>query len=80
MSALEILNLLQQLTYNNGVFTHKVLGNNSSLVTSPTTPTPGITSTCQGQGSTCLKLAYPSLERVYVHACVRVYVCACARV
>ena len=36
---------------------------NSLLVTSPTTLTPGITSTCQSQGLTCLKLAYPSLER-----------------
>ena len=36
---------------------------NSSLVTSLTTLTPGITATCQGQGLTCLKLAYPSLER-----------------
>ena len=31
MSALGILNLPQRLTYNKGVFTHKVLNNNSSL-------------------------------------------------
>ena len=69
MSALEILNLQQQL-YNKGIFMHKVLKNNSPsswhnslLVTSRTTLTPGITSTCQGQGLTYLKLAYPSLER-----------------
>ena len=57
MSALGILNLPQQLTYNKGIFMHKVLNNNSPnhlaqlfiIVTSPTTPTPGITSTCQGQ-------------------------------
>ena len=50
---------------------HKVLNNNSrnylaqlfTIVTSPTTLTAGITSTCQGQGLTYLKLAYPSLER-----------------
>ena len=35
----------------------------SSLAASPATLTPGITSTCQGQGLTYLKLAYPSLER-----------------
>ena len=64
MSALGILNLPQQLAYNKGIFMHKVLNNNSPIiVTSPTTPTPGITSTCQGQGLTYLKLAYPSLER-----------------
>ena len=59
MSALGILNLRQQLAYNNGIFRHKVLNNNSS----PTTPAPGITFTCQGQGLTYLTLAYPSLER-----------------
>ena len=60
--------LPQQLTYNKGIFIHKVLNNipqitwhNPLLVTSPTTPTPGATSTCQGQGLTYLKLAYPSL-------------------
>ena len=74
MSALGILNLPQQLAYNKGIFIyimHKVLNNNSPnhlaqlfiIVTSPTTPTPGITSTCQGQGLTYLKRAYPSLER-----------------
>ena len=44
---------------------------NSSLVTSPTTLTPGITSTCQGQGLTCLKLAYPSLERSSETPCLK---------
>ena len=34
-----------------------------SLSLSPLTP--GITSTCQGQDLTCLKLAYPSLERPF---------------
>ena len=49
---------------------HTVLNNirqttlhNSSLDTSPTTLTPGITSTCQSQGVICLKLAYPLLDR-----------------
>jgi len=37
---------------------------NSLLVTSPTTLTPGISSKCQGQGLTYLKLVYPSLERL----------------
>ena len=36
---------------------------NSSLVTSPTTLTPRIASACNGQSLTCLKLAYPLLER-----------------
>ena len=55
MSALGILNLPQQLIDNKGICMHKVLNNNSrnylansSLVTSPTTPTPGIISSCQG--------------------------------
>ena len=70
MRALGILNLPQQLGYNKGIFMHQVLiiipqftWHNYLLVTSPTTPTPGITSTCQGQGLTYLKLAYPSPER-----------------
>ena len=69
-SALGILNLLQQLVYSKGIFMHKFLiiipqitRHNSLLVTSPSTRTPGITSTNQGQGLTYLKLAYPSLER-----------------
>ena len=37
---------------------------NSLLVTSPTTLTPGISSKCQGQGLTYLKLVYPLLERL----------------
>ena len=59
MSALGILNLPQQLTYNKGIFMHKVLNNYSQNYlaqlfnfSSPTTITPGITSTCQGQGLT----------------------------
>ena len=47
------LNLLQQLTYNEAVFMHNFFNNNSpnySLIIGPTTQTPGITSTCQGQG------------------------------
>ena len=46
---------------------------NSLLVTSPTTSTPGITSTCQG--STCLtylNLAYPSLERPSGTPCLKI--------
>ena len=35
MSALGILNLLQQLAYNNGVFMHKVLNNNSPNYLAP---------------------------------------------
>ena len=58
---------------------HTVLNNmrqttlhNSSLVTSPTTPTPGITSTCQGQGLTYLILAYPSLEPPSGTPCLKI--------
>ena len=70
MSAPGILNLPQQLTYSKGIFMHTVLVNNSPnylahdslLVTSPTTPAPGITSMCQAaaKAKACLKLAYPS--------------------
>ena len=66
--ALGILNLPHQLTYNKGIFTHDVRNNNSPnyleqlLQSSFPLHTPGITSMCQGQGWTCLKLAYPSLE------------------
>ena len=64
MSAVGILNQPQRLAYNKGIFMHKVLNNNSPIiVTSPTTPTPKITSMYQGQGLIYLKLAYPSLER-----------------
>ena len=45
---------------------------NTSLVTSPTTLTPGITSVCQGQGLTSLKLAYPSLEHPSGTPCLKV--------
>ena len=79
MRALGILNLPQQLAYNKRIVMHKILNNNSPntchnplLVTSPTTPTPGITSTCQGQGLTYLKLAYPSLERPSGTHCLKI--------
>ena len=70
ISALGTLNLPQQLAYNKGIFMHKVLNNYSPNYlaqlfnfSSPTILTPGITSTCQGQGLTYLKLAYTSLDR-----------------
>ena len=44
---------------------------NFSLITSPTTLIPGITSTCQGYGLTCLKLAYPALERPSGTPCLK---------
>ena len=76
MRALGILNLPQQIAYNKGIFMHKVLNNNSpnylAQLTSPTTSTPGITSTCQGQGLTYLKLAYPSLERPSGTPCLKI--------
>ena len=65
MNALGILNLLRQLAYNKGIFMHKVFNNSPNylaqlfiIVNSPTKLTPGITSTCQGQGLSYLKLAY----------------------
>ena len=73
MSALEFLNLPvpQQLTYNKGILIilcikfliiiPQITWHSPLLVTSPTTLTPGITSTCQGQGLTYLKLAHMSL-------------------
>ena len=55
MSAPGISNLPQQLAYNKGIFMHKVLNNYSPdylaqlfNFSSPTTLTPGITSTCRG--------------------------------
>ena len=79
MSALGILNLPEQLTYSKVVFMHEVLNNtsqttlhNSSLVTGPTTLTSGITSMRRCQGLTCLKLAYPSLERPSGTPCLKI--------
>ena len=80
MNALGILNLSQKLAYNKGIFMHKVLNkkitqiawHNSLLVTSFITPTPGISSTCRGQGLTYFKLACPSLERPSGTPCLKI--------
>ena len=75
MSAPGILNLPQQFAYNKGIFMNEVLNNswhNSLLVTSLTTLTPGITSTCQDQGLTYLKLVYPSVERPSGTPCFKI--------
>ena len=65
MHAFGILYLPQQLIDNKGILCIKFLRiirhctwHNSPLVTSSATLTPGITSTCQGQGLTYLNLAY----------------------
>ena len=79
ISAVGTLNLPQQLAYNKGIFMHKVLDNYSPNYlaqlfnfSSPTTLTPGITSTCQGQGLTYWKLAYTSLERSSGNPCLEI--------
>ena len=75
MRALVILNLPQQLANNKGIFMRKVpqiTWHNSLSDTSPTTLTPGITSACQGQGLTYLKLAYPLLERPSGTPCLKI--------
>ena len=79
MSALGILNLLQQLTYKKReeylgikllIIIPQAAWHNSLLGTSPTTPTPGTTSTCQGQGF-CLKLAHLSLRQPSGTPCLK---------
>ena len=76
MSALGILNLPQQLSYNKGIFMHKVLNNYSPdyiprfFVSQQTHYTNS--STCQGQNLACLKLAYPSLERPSGAPCLKI--------
>ena len=78
MSALGILNLPQQHAYNKGVITHTILNNNSpdclaQLFISHQShyTNPGIISTCQGQGLTCLKLAHRSLVSLSGTPCLK---------
>ena len=68
---LGILNLLQQLTNNKGIFMHKNRNNSSRNYKaqlfishqSQATQTPGIISTCQGQGQTpSTGLRHPSFN------------------
>ena len=76
MSALEILNssltIKEYLCIKFLIIIPQITWHNSLLVTSPITSTPGITSTCQGQGLTYLKLAYPSLERPSGTPCLKI--------
>ena len=66
------LTIKEYLCINFLIIIPQITWHNSVLVTSPTTSTPGITSTCQGQGLTNLKLAYPSLECPSETPCLRI--------